>query len=77
MMSAFGGVGKFLILAGGFLILFGLLFIFWERIPFLGKLPGDLMIQRGSFRLFIPVVTCIIISLVLTILINIVLRLFR
>ena len=76
-MSAFGGVGKFLILAGGFLILFGLLFIFWERIPFLGKLPGDLMIQRGSFRLFIPVVTCIIISLVLTILINIVLRLFR
>jgi len=76
-MSAFGGVGKFLILAGGFLILFGLLFIFWERIPFLGKLPGDLMIQKGSFRLFIPVVTCIIISLVLTILINIVLRLFR
>lgn len=76
-MFAFSGVGKFLILAGVFLILFGLLFIFWERIPFLGKLPGDLMIQRGSFRLFIPVVTCIIISLVLTILINIVLRLFR
>ncbi len=76
-MSAFGGVGKFLILAGVFLILFGLLFIFWERIPFLGKLPGDLMIQRGSFRLLIPVVTCIIISFVLTILINILLRLFR
>jgi len=76
-MFAFSGVGKFLILAGVFLILFGLLFIFWERIPFLGKLPGDFMIQRGSFRLFIPVVTCIIISLVLTILINIVLRLFR
>lgn len=76
-MFAFSGVGKFLILAGVFLILFGLLFIFWERIPFLGKLPGDLMIQRGSFRLFIPVVTCIIISLVLTILINIVLKLFR
>ena len=76
-MFAFSGVGKFLIIAGVFLILFGLLFIFWERIPFLGKLPGDLMIQRGSFRLFIPVVTCIIISLVLTILINIVLRLFR
>ncbi|MGB2800161.1 MAG: DUF2905 domain-containing protein [Dehalococcoidia bacterium] len=76
-MVAFSGVGKFLILAGVFLILFGLLFIFWERIPFLGKLPGDLMIQRGSFRLFIPVVTCIIISLVLTILVNILLRLFR
>lgn len=76
-MFAFSGVGKFLILAGVFLILFGLLFIFWERIPFLGKLLGDLMIQRGSFRLFIPVVTCIVISLVLTILINIVLRLFR
>ncbi len=76
-MSAFSGVGKLLLLAGVFLILFGLLFIFWERIPYLGKLPGDFVIQRGSFRVFIPIVTCVIISVILTIVVNIVLRFWR
>ena len=76
-MSAFGGVGKLLVLAGVFLILFGVLFIFWERIPYLGRLPGDFVIQRGSFRVFIPVVTCVIISVILTVVVNIVLRFWR
>ena len=76
-MSAFGGVGKLLVLAGVFLILFGVLFIFWERIPYLGKLPGDFVIQRGSFRVFIPVVTCLIISVILTVVVNIVLRFWK
>ena len=66
-----------LVLAGVFLILVGLLFVFWERIPYLGRLPGDLVFQKGSFRVFIPVVTCIIISVVLTIVINILLRFWR
>ena len=70
-------MGKLLILAGVFLILLGLLFIFWERIPYLGKLPGDFVIQRGGFRVFIPIVTCIIISVILTIVVNIVLRFWR
>jgi hypothetical protein len=70
-------VGKVLVLAGVFLILVGLLFMFWERIPLLGKLPGDLVVQKGSFRVFIPVVTCIVISVVLTIVVNILLRFWR
>jgi hypothetical protein len=76
-VSAFSGVGKLLVLAGVFLMLLGLLFIFWERIPYLGKLPGDFVIQKGSFRVFIPIVTCIIISVVLTIVVNLVLRFWR
>jgi hypothetical protein len=76
-LSAFSGVGKVLVLAGVFLILVGLLFMFWERIPLLGKLPGDLVVQKGSFRVFIPVVTCIVISVVLTIVVNILLRFWR
>ena len=76
-MSAFGGMGKLLVLAGVFLILLGVLFIFWERIPYLGKLPGDFVIQRGSFRVFIPVVTCLIISVILTVVVNIVLRFWK
>ena len=73
----FQDIGKFLILAGVFLILFGVLFVFWQRIPFLGKLPGDIVIEKKGFGFFFPLATCIIISLVLTILINFVLWILR
>jgi len=76
-LSAFSGVGKLLVLAGIFLILVGVLFIFWESIPYLGGLPGDFVVQKGSFRVFIPVVTCIIISAILTIVVNVLLRFWR
>jgi hypothetical protein len=70
-------IGKVLILGGAFLAFLGLLLFFWQRIPFLGKLPSDIFLQRGSFQFFFPIVTCIIISIVLTIILNFVLRLFR
>ena len=73
----FQGTGKILVLAGVFLLALGLLFIFWQRIPFLGKLPGDIFLQKGNLRLFFPIATCVIISIVLTIILNFVLRLFR
>lgn len=76
-MSSFGGMGKLLIFAGSFLILFGLFFTFWQRLPFLGRLPGDILARKGSFQLFFPLVTCLVISLVFTFLVNIVFRLFR
>jgi len=71
------GVGKLLILGGAFLVLFGLLLIFWQRIPFLGKLPGDIFVQKGNFQLFLPIMTCLIISILLTIILNFVIHLFR
>lgn len=73
----FQGTGKILLLVGVFLLVLGLLFIFWQRIPLLGKLPGDIFLQKGNLRLFFPIATCIIISVVLTIILNFVLRLFR
>jgi hypothetical protein len=71
------GVGKILILGGAFLAFLGLLLFFWQRIPFLGKLPGDIFVNKGSFQFFFSIVTCIIISVVLTIILNLVFRLFR
>jgi len=76
-MFQFEGPGKFLILIGVFLILFGLLFTFWDKVPLLGKLPGDIIIQKGDFRFFFPLATSVVISLILTILLNFVFRLFR
>jgi hypothetical protein len=71
------GIGKILILGGAFLAFLGLLLFFWQRIPFLGKLPGDIFVNKGSFQFLFPIVTCIIISIVLTIILNLVFRLFR
>jgi hypothetical protein len=73
----FQGIGKILILGGAFLVFLGLLLFFWQRVPFLEKLPGDIFLQKGSFQFLFPIVTCIIISIVLTIILNFALRLFR
>lgn len=69
-------MGKLLILAGLFLVIAGLIFTFWQKIPFPGRLPGDIVIQKEGFSFFLPLVSSIVISLVLTIVLNIVLRLF-
>lgn len=73
----FQGMGKALITGGVFLVLLGLLIVFWQRIPYLGKLPGDILWRKGSFQFFFPLMTCLLISLVLTIVLNFVLRMFR
>ena len=73
----FYDIGKLLILAGIFLILFGVLFVFWQRIPFLNKLPDDIVIEKKGFGFFFPLATCLVISLVLTILINLVFWILR
>jgi hypothetical protein len=70
-------IGKILILGGGFFVFLGLLLFFWQRIPFLGKLPGDIFVNKGNFQFFFPIATCIVISIVLTIILNLVFRLFR
>ena len=62
----FQGVGKILILSGAFLASLGLLLFFWQRIPFLGKLPGDIRIEKPGFTLYIPVTTCLILSAILS-----------
>jgi hypothetical protein len=74
-MSSFEPLGKLLILAGVFIAVLGLLVMFWIKVPFLGKLPGDVFLQKGSFRFFFPIVTCLLISAVLTVVINLVMRL--
>lgn len=74
-MSGFESFGKLLILAGIFVIFLGLLLTFWSKIPFIGKLPGDISIQSGNFKLFFPIVTCLAISVIITVLANLIIRL--
>ena len=58
--------GKVLIFAGIALILIGVLFTFSVKIPWLGKLPGDIYIQKKGFSLYLPITTSIIVSVVLS-----------
>ena len=61
-------MGKMLIVAGIILIVMGLAFLFAGKIPFLGRLPGDISIQKERFGFYFPITTCIIISIMITIL---------
>ena len=63
-------MGKLLILAGVILVLVGMAFLWGNKIPFLGKLPGDIYIHRGNFTFYFPLSTCIVISLMLTLILT-------
>ncbi|HHY47144.1 MAG TPA: DUF2905 domain-containing protein [Firmicutes bacterium] len=66
-MGEFGSFGKLLILMGGLLVLIGLLMLIAGKVPWIGRLPGDIYVRRGNFTFYFPVVTCIIVSILLTI----------
>ena len=70
-------IARLLIVVGVVTLVIGLVLLLWPRLPMLGRLPGDITIQRDGFRLFIPIATSIVISVVLTVVVNIVLRLLR
>ena len=69
-------LGKLLLIVGGVIIIVGLILVFSQHMPFLGKLPGDITIKREGFSFYFPVVTFLILSILLTILVNVILRIF-
>ena len=70
-------IGTMLLIAGAILVTSGLLAILMGKTGFIGKLPGDIVIQRGNFTLYFPLATFIVLSVVLTIVANIAVRLLR
>lgn len=61
-------MGKMLIGIGIVLILIGMIMTVGPKIPWIGRLPGDIAIQRDNFSFYFPLTTCIIISILLTLL---------
>jgi ABC-type Na+ efflux pump permease subunit len=61
--------GKTLIVVGVVLAALGVLMLFGGRIPFLGKLPGDIHVRRANFTFYFPLTTCVLVSLVLTLIV--------
>jgi hypothetical protein len=58
--------GKTLIYIGIALVALGLIFSVVGKIPWLGNLPGDITIQRERFTFYFPLTTCILISVIIT-----------
>ena len=59
------GVGLVMVLLGGFLLLVS---NFSGKVPWLGRMPGDVYIERGSWRFYFPLTTSIVLSIALTVL---------
>jgi len=60
------GVGKLLMLFGGILIIVGAALVLAEKTPWLGRLPGDIYVQRPNFTFYFPLTTSILVSVVLS-----------
>ena len=62
---------KLIIIIGILFVVIGGILLFFKDIPFLGKLPGDIHIQRKNFSFHFPIVTCVLISVILSIILYI------
>jgi hypothetical protein len=70
-------IAKWLILGGVALIVLGVLWQFAARfLPFLGHLPGDIVIERENVHFYFPITTMILVSVVVSLLLSLILRLF-
>jgi hypothetical protein len=59
-------LGKMLVLFGIIIVVVGIGLMFFDRIPFLGKLPGDINIRKDNVQFFFPITTSIILSVVIS-----------
>lgn len=73
-MSELGGIGKFLFGLGVVLLLLGGTLWFLGnlsgKVPWIGRLPGDIYIQRGNWSFYFPLATSIVISIILTLIVS-------
>jgi len=69
--------GKYILIAGIFIVLAGIvIYFFHDYFKWIGKLPGDIRIEKENFRFYFPLATMIVVSIVITILINIFKKIF-
>jgi len=68
--------GKYIIIAGVCILIGGILiYFFHDYFKWLGKLPGDIRIEKENFRFYFPIVTMLVISITITLIINVIKRL--
>ncbi len=63
-------LGRALVIFGLVVVAIGGLVLLAGKVPFIGRLPGDIVVRKGNFTLYAPIMTGIILSLVLTLVLN-------
>jgi hypothetical protein len=76
-MNGLEVIGKWLVVIGAAILLLGGLLWLLSKIPFLGHLPGDIRIERPGLTCLIPLASSILLSLALTVLLNVVIQIVR
>jgi hypothetical protein len=69
-MDSIDGLGRLLLIGGVMLAVVGLVLIVAPNIPFLGRLPGDIRIDNENVKVFVPLGTMLLLSLILTVVLN-------
>jgi len=59
-------IGRVLVLIGAVILIFGVLLVLADRIPFIGRLPGDITIRGDGWTIYAPLATSIVLSVLLT-----------
>jgi hypothetical protein len=70
-------LGRLLMVVGGGIFVLGLVLLLAGRVPGLGQLPGDIRIQRDNFTLYAPLGTMLLLSILLTVVVNLIARFWR
>ncbi|MEW6082539.1 MAG: DUF2905 domain-containing protein [Bacillota bacterium] len=73
-LTGFEGTGRVLIIVGVAFLIFGGLLVFADKIPGIGRLPGDMVFRRGNFTFYFPLATSLILSLLLTVVLSLFFR---
>jgi uncharacterized protein HemY len=67
-------MGKLLIIVGILLVIVGIVITYIDRIPFLGRLPGDIRIERENFKFYFPLTTSILLSIIISVIVYLINR---
>ena len=76
-MGGLETIGKSLVVIGAGLALLGGLVWLLSKVPFLGRLPGDIRIERPGVTCLVPLASSIVISILLTVLLNVIVRIIN
>jgi hypothetical protein len=76
-MGGLETIGKSLVVIGAGLVLLGGLVWLLSKVPFMGRLPGDIRIERPGVTCLIPLASSIVISILLTVLVNVIVRIIN
>ena len=70
-------IGKIIILIGLIIVIAGILvYLLEDKLHWFGRLPGDIRVERGNFRFYFPITTAILLSIIISLVIYIIRKLF-